>query len=115
MDISTPAPEPPPVPREAALANVAEQVAAIDEIVGYAKSRIQVFDTDMGSGGWSRPSRVDALSRFLRHGRFAALDIVVHDTRWLEAHSGRLIKLLRQFPHAVTIYRTGPAAAGPVR
>ena len=112
MDTSTPAPEPPPVPREAALASVAEQVAAIDEIVGYAKSRIQVFDTDMGSGGWSRPSRVDALSRFLRHSRFAALDIVVHDTRWLEAHSGRLIKLLRQFPHAVTIYRTGPAAAG---
>ncbi len=112
MDTSKSPPEAPPVPREATLVSVAEQVAAIDEIVGYATTRIQVFDIDMAWGGWSKPARIDALSRFLRRGRYVALDIIVHDTRWLEAYSGRLLMLLRQFPHAVTIYRTGPAAAG---
>lgn len=112
MDISTLPPDLPPSPREAQLASVAEQVTAIDEIVGYAASRMQIFDTDMGWSGWSRPQRVDAVSRFLRRGRHATLEIIVHDTRWLEAYSGRLLMLLRQFPHAVTIYRTGPSAAG---
>jgi len=112
MDTSTSNPETPPAPREVALASVAEQVDAIDEIIGYARTRIQVFDTDMAWGGWNRPTRVDAISRFLRRGRHAALDIIVHDTRWLESSSGRLLVLLRQFPHAVTIYRTGSEAAG---
>jgi hypothetical protein len=112
MDTSTSMADTQPEPREAMLASVAEQVEAIDEIVGYARSRIQIFDTDMAWGGWSRGARVDAISRFLRGGRPATLDIIVHDTRWLEASSGRLWVLLRQFPHAVTIYRSGSEAAG---
>ncbi|MEP7061702.1 MAG: hypothetical protein ABI881_04865 [Betaproteobacteria bacterium] len=108
----SPPPEWPPAPREQALGDVTAHIAAIDEIVGYARSRIQVFDTDMSWGGWSRAARVDALSRYLRANRHAALDVIVHDTRWLEAASGRLLSMLRQFPHAVTIYRTGSEAAG---
>ena len=112
MDTSTSNADIPPEPREVALASVAEQVEAIDEIVGYAHNRIQLFDTDMAWGGWQRAGRVDALGRFLRGGRHAALDIIVHDTRWLETSSGRLLVMLRQFPHAVKIYRTGHEAAG---
>ena len=111
MATSTSLPEGAPAPREALLAGVAAQLDAIDEIVGYARSRIQVFDTDLGWGGWSRATRIDALGRFLRGGRTVRLDIIVHDTRWLEASSGRLIGVLRQYPHAVTMYRTGREAA----
>jgi hypothetical protein len=117
MDTSIPNPDSPvpglpPAPREQRLGDVAAHVAAIDEIVGYARSRIQVFDIDMGWSGWTRAVRVEALSRYLRANRHAALDIIVHDTRWLEASSGRLLLMLRQFPHAVTIYKTGSEAAG---
>lgn len=112
MDTSTSTADHPPEPREAALESVAEQVAAIDEIVGYARARVQVFDTDMAWGGWGRTARVDLVRRFLRGNRHAALDIIVHDTRWLETSSGRLLVVLRQFPHAVKIYRTGREAAG---
>lgn len=110
MDTSSPPPDAPPAPREATLTSLAEQVAGIDEIVGYARSRLQVFDVDMSSGGWSRAARLQALSRFLRGSRTARCEIILHDLRWLETASGRLLALLRQFPHAVTIYRTGPGA-----
>jgi hypothetical protein len=99
-----------PEPREARLASVAEQVAALDEIVGYARTRLQVFDVDMSGGGWQRAVRVEALSRFLRGVRGARCEIILHDLRWLASSSGRLLATLRQFPHAVTIYRTGTEA-----
>ncbi|MFI4901951.1 MAG: hypothetical protein ACHP91_00910 [Burkholderiales bacterium] len=110
MDTSSPPPDAPPAPREATLTTMAEQVAAIDEIVGYARTRLQVFDIDMGAGGWHRAARLDALGRFLRGSRTARCEIILHDLRWLESASGRLLALLRQFPHAVTIYRTGREA-----
>jgi hypothetical protein len=110
MDSSSSTPDAAPEPREATLASVAEQVAAIDEIVGYARTRLQVFDVDMKSGGWQRAVRVDALGRFLRGVRGARSEIILHDLRWLESASGRLLATLRQFPHAVTIYRAGPEA-----
>lgn len=111
MAISTSTDESMPAPREAMLASVAEQVAAIDELVGYAKLRLQVFDIDMAWGGWASTARVDAVRSFLRAAPGARLEIIVHDTRWLETSSGRFVLLLRQFPHAVTVYRTGSEAA----
>jgi hypothetical protein len=110
MDSPSSTPDGAPEPREATLASVAEQVAAIDEIVGYARTRLQVFDVDMSSGGWQRAARVDALGRVLRGVRGARCEVILHDLRWLESASGRLLATLRQFPHAVTIYRAGPEA-----
>ena len=46
-----------PAPREDALETVAAQVDAIDEIVGYARQRIQVFDVDLSEHGWNRAPR----------------------------------------------------------
>jgi hypothetical protein len=110
MDSSSSTPDGASAPREATLASVAEQVAAIDEIVGYARTRLQVFDVDMSGGGWQRAARVEAMARFLRGVRGARCEIILHDLRWLESASGRLLATLRQFPHAVTIYRSGPEA-----
>jgi len=66
-----------PAPREDALETVAAQVDAIDEIVGYARQRIQVFDVDLSEHGWNRAPRVDAIGRLLRSSRTARLDIIV--------------------------------------
>lgn len=100
----------PPAPRVVALATLAEQIAAIDELVTLARRRIRVFDQDLAQTGWNHPSRIDHLSGFLRGTRGRRLDIIVHDTTYLETACPRMLKLLQVYSHAVTIYRTGTEA-----
>ena len=115
MDSSTSADPPasstaPPEPRLVELATLAEQTAAIDELVVLARRRIRVFDQDMSQTGWNQQSRVDHLAAFLRGTRGRRLDIIVHDTTYLETACPRMLKLLRAYSYAVTIYRTGVEA-----
>jgi hypothetical protein len=115
MATSTPNPPDPaaataPVPRHANLTTIAEQIAAIDELIGYARQSIRVFDVDLAETGWNRPERIALLAAFLRRSRHARLDIIVHDTRHIEGYCPRLTHLLQQFGSAVTIYKTGPEA-----
>ena len=55
-------------------------------------------------------SRVDHLGAFLRGTRGRRLDIIVHDTTYLETACPRMLKLLRAYSYVVTIYRTGAEA-----
>ena len=100
----------PPEPRLVELATLAEQTAAIDELVVLARRRIRVFDQDLSQTGWNQPSRVDHLGAFLRGTRGRRLDIIVHDTTYLETACPRMLNLLRAYSYAVTIYRTGAEA-----
>ncbi len=100
----------PPEPRLVDLATLAEQCTAIDQLVALARHRIRVFDQDMSQTGWNQPSRVDRLAAFLRDTRGRRLDIIVHDTAYLETACPRLLNLLRAFSYAMTIYRTGAEA-----
>ena len=90
------------------------KVAAIDTLISLARERICVFDVDLSQSGWNSPARADALSSFLRV-RYARLDIIVHETAWIEKSCPRLTSLLRRFGHAMTIYKTGSGARGAVR
>ena len=122
MASSTPTPAdgtPPPAdgalaparePHQQVLATIAEQVAAIDELVDIAEHTIRVFDDDLSQMGWNRPARADKVAAFLRRSRTAKLDVIVHDTAWLEASGARLMNLLRTFSGAITVYRTGAEA-----
>jgi hypothetical protein len=95
--------------REWRVASVAEQVAAIDMLVDLALARIRVFDVDLAQCGWNAAARANGLARFLaRPG--ARLDVIVHETRWIEANAPRFVALLRTFGHAMTVYRTGDEA-----
>ena len=98
-------------PREERLETVAEQVAAIDTLIRLARERICVFDVDLSQSGWNSPARADALSHVLRI-QYARLDIIVHDTAWIEKSCPRLTSLLRRYGHAMTIYKTGSGALG---
>jgi hypothetical protein len=109
MDTSTSAPDDAAGGREWRVATVREQAQAIDMLLALATQTVRVFDIDLAQGGWDTAQRADALARFLRT-RNAALQVIVHDTRWIEAHGARLTQLLRQFGHAVTLYRTGAEA-----
>jgi len=101
-----------PAPTHERLDSLAAQAAAIDRLVALARQSIRVFDGDLGETGWNTVARCDALARFLRASRHARLEIIVHDTRWIEASAARLRDLQRVYSHAVTIYRTGPEAKG---
>jgi hypothetical protein len=99
-----------PSPREATLTSLAEQSAAIDELIDLAQQRVQVFDMDLSECGWETATRAEKLTAFLRRNRQARLDVILHDTRWLEVSCARLLNLLKLHSHAITIYRTGAEA-----
>lgn len=102
--------DPAATPQLTTLSSVADQVAAIDRLVELARGSIRVFDGDLSQMGWNTGARSERLSAFLRGSRHAKLDVIVHDTRWLEGSCPRLVALLRLHAQAITIYRTGAEA-----
>ncbi len=110
MATSIPPDDAPAQGREVVLDTLAAQAAALDEIVDLAQQRLCVFDVDLAQGGWSSPTRAEKIAAFLRRQRHARLDLIVHDTRWLEASCPRLLALQKRHAAAVTIYRTGSEA-----
>ena len=92
------------------LDTVAAQTAAIDELIGRARASIRVFDVDLSETGWTSPARCDRLAAFLRRSRHARLDIIVHDTRYLERSCPRLRNLQRLHTGAIAIFRAGAQA-----
>ena len=111
MDSSTsPETSTEPVPREVRLDTVAAQTAAIDELIGLAQQKLQVFDIDLSQTGWDNAARAANLNSFLRRAPAARFDLILHDTRWLEGSCPRLLNLLRRYSSAITIYQTGPEA-----
>ena len=109
MDTSSSTPTDDTSGREWRVASVAEQAQAIDMLLGLATQCVRVFDVDLSQCGWSGAARAAALERFLRSPN-ARLEVIVHDTRWLEASGARVLALLRQFGHAMTLYRTSAEA-----
>jgi len=103
-------PPPPGLPREARLDSLADLDRAHDEVIALAQRHIRIFDIDLSGGRWNAADRCDALSSFLRRIPGARLDIIVHDTRWIESYGARLTALLARHAHAMTIYRTGAGA-----
>ena len=97
----------PIAPRIAELATIAEQIAAIDELIALAQHHIQVFDQDLSQTGWNNGVRTERLATFLRGVRGRRLDLVVHDTRYLESACPRMLRLLSAYGHAMTILQTG--------
>ena len=115
MATSTPTPpdaDSPPAPpsRHEKLDTVAAQIEAIDSLIGLAKHSIRVFDVNLSGTGWNDAARAEKIVAFLRSTRNARLDIVVHDTGWIERSCPRLTRLLKYYGHAITIRRTGEDA-----
>ena len=99
-----------PQPRVVALDTIAAQTAAIDELIALARHHIRVFDQDLSQTGWNASARADRLAAFLREVRGRWIDIIVHDTRYLESACPRMTNLLRNYGHAMTICQTGTEA-----
>jgi hypothetical protein len=92
------------------LETIAAQVAAIDELVGLARRSIRVFDVDLSDTGWNSVARNEALAEFLGRSSYARLDIIVHDTQYIERSCARLRNLQRLHSGSIAIFRTGAQA-----
>jgi len=99
-----------PLPQREMLATVAAQVAAIDTLLGLARHSIRVFDVDLSGMGWNGAARAGAINALLRSNPAAKVEIIVHDTGWIERSCPRLLKLLQFRGHAIAIRRTGQDA-----
>ena len=107
---TSPEPEPTIEPRETVLDTVAAQAAAIDELIGLAQHRLQIFDIDLSQGAWQAAARADKLAAFLRRAPKARIELILQDLRWFEASCPRILALLRLHSYAITVYRTGEEA-----
>jgi len=99
-----------PLPQREMLATVAAQVAAIDTLLGLARHSIRVFDVDLSGMGWNGAARAATISALLRSNPAAKVEIIVHDTGWIERSCPRLLNLLKFRGHAIVIRRTGEDA-----
>ena len=83
-----------------------EYVAAWDTLLPQATTELLVFDRDLRDGGWSGLARASALRGFMFRSRLSRLQIVLHETTYVEGYLPRLIALLREFSHKIEILRT---------
>jgi hypothetical protein len=93
-------------PRHTRLEGIAQYSAAIDTVIAKAQRRIRVFDRNLENIGFNTPGRQELLRSFLLARRVNHLDIVVHDTGYLSRNCPRMLLLLRQFSHGVSIHQT---------
>jgi hypothetical protein len=83
-----------------------EYAAAWERLIALAISEMLIFDRDLQDGGWNSGQRTTGLRDFLLRSRGTRLQIVVHDTAFIEGHLPRLKLLLRDFSHKFSILRT---------
>jgi len=74
--------------------------------VPLASTELLVFDRDLRDGDWNSPRRFEALRTFFLTHRASRLQIIVHETGFIEGHLPRLLLLLRDFSHRMQILRT---------
>jgi hypothetical protein len=95
-----------PAPRHTRLEGIAEYCTAIDNVISKARRRIRIFDRNLEGLGFNSPGRQELLRAFLLARRTNHLYIVVHDTGYLTRSCPRMLLLLRQFSHGVSIQQT---------
>jgi hypothetical protein len=86
-----------------------EYEAVIDSMIPQTEAIIRVFDKSL-SRAYNSPQRFEALRQFLLGSRTNRLVIVLHETATLRRDCPRMVELLGQFAHAVSIRQTQRAA-----
>lgn len=92
------------------LNSTADYTEALDVLIELARHRLRIFDYNLEDGGYTTLRRYDLLRTFLLASRNNRLEIVLHDTDYLTRFCPRILSLLKQFSHAITIQETTPQA-----
>jgi hypothetical protein len=91
------------------LGSRADFQAGIAELLALAQRTVRIFDPDLADYGFNAPAAEEKLNAFLLASRANRLMIVVHDTQYITQSCPRLMRLLRQYSHAISIYQTHEA------
>lgn len=106
---------PPPVPGapeetgggiRRVLSTRADFRSGFEGILHMVKRELRIFDPDLAEYGFNSPATEEILRKFLLAARTNRLLIVVHDTTYITQSCPRLLRLLKDFSHAVLINQT---------
>jgi hypothetical protein len=86
-----------------------EYESLIDQLIPQTQSRIRIFDRSL-SRAYNSPERHERLREFLLANRLNRLLIVLHEVDAIDRQQPRMLTLLEQFSHAITIRQTLQAA-----
>jgi hypothetical protein len=78
---------------------------AIGRVLPLARRQVAIFSKTFGTE-WNSQERVDLVRRFCLESRRHQLRIVLHDPQPLYRSCPRLLSLLRQFSHVISIHET---------
>ena len=88
------------------LNNPADYTEAIDILIELARHRLRILDYNLEDGGYTTLRRYELLRTFLLGSRSNRLEIVLHDIDYVIRFCPRILSLLKQFSHAITIQET---------
>ncbi|GAO37496.1 hypothetical protein SCT_2926 [Sulfuricella sp. T08] len=94
------------------LNSTVDYTEALDVLIEIARHRLRIFDYNLEDGGYTTLRRYELLRTFLLSSRSNRLEIVLHDIDYLTRFCPRILSLLKQFSHAITIQKTTPQAKG---
>jgi hypothetical protein len=97
------------MPGERTLEGLAAYEAALDELIANAAHTVRIFDRSIGRG-FNSPQRYELLRQLLLANRTNRVYIALHETANIVRDCPRLMLLLKQFSHGVSIYQTLSAA-----
>jgi len=83
--------------------------ASVVELLALARRELRIFDPDLAEYGFNTAAAEQRLQDFLAASRDSRLMIAVHDTAYITQFCPRLMRLLRQFSHAIAIHQTHDA------
>lgn len=106
---TAPQPAPAGAQQRRLIASKAEFAAALDEVIGRTERSLRIFDPTLAGYGFNTAARDEQLRAFLLKRRSNRVMIAVHDTSAITQGAPRLMRLLRQFSHAITIHQTNDA------
>lgn len=86
--------------------SVAEYVSALDTICASAQHTLNIFDKNYEGTGFNTEARFDTLRRFLLASVNNRLNLLAHDPQHLIRYCPRMMILLREFGHGVSIFQT---------
>lgn len=87
---------------------VADYIAALDTVCGLAQHTLNIFEKDFSDIGFNSEARFDTLRHFLLGSVNNRLQLLAHDPQYLVRYCPRMMMLLKEFSHSMSIYQTPP-------
>lgn len=87
----------------------AEARAAFDDTLSETELQLRLFDDQGSFYGLERRSVAEQCRRLLRQRRDSRIQIIVHDTGYIERQCPRMIALIREFSPRIQVMATEPS------